>query len=296
MSGGGGGSGNDGSNDMQVSGAEAAYSNEKGISTHADTRTSTTSYSGGGGEGNNTRHNPHTDSGSTKPSAPPGGGATSLGSGRDHSFESQHGDRITRMSSGQEPGYRPQDSRPYGLSKEEAYRQGKITVDQRDADPELTEQHERDVTRDLDFEEHWNLAPKALKWSPTLRFLYASGKNIGEWAKNKGWNWNPGTGTITDDQGNNVGERNLMNTAAPEAPGLINNTETTLPDSEAAKWYTNLGNNAGSNPFSFSTAFADAKAKQQTILGNPSAVRQLAVNESPFYNWLKENSLNKGIL
>ena len=50
MSGGGGGSGNDGSNDMQVSGAEAAYSNEKGISTHSDTRTSTTSYSGGGGE------------------------------------------------------------------------------------------------------------------------------------------------------------------------------------------------------------------------------------------------------
>jgi hypothetical protein len=68
MSGGGGGSGNDGSNDMQVSGAEAAYSNEKGISTHADTRTSTTSYSGGGGEGNNTRPNPHTDSGTSKTS------------------------------------------------------------------------------------------------------------------------------------------------------------------------------------------------------------------------------------
>ena len=64
----------------------------------------------------------------------------------------------------------------------------------------------------------------------------------------------------------------------------------------ASQWYSNLGDNTGSNPFSFSTAFADAKAKQQTILGNPSAVRQLAVNESPFYNWLKENSLNKGIL
>jgi hypothetical protein len=37
MSGGGGGSGNSsGGNDMQVSGAEAAYSNEKGISTHAE--------------------------------------------------------------------------------------------------------------------------------------------------------------------------------------------------------------------------------------------------------------------
>ena len=36
MSGGGGGSGNDGSNDMQVSGMEAAMSTEKGISTHAE--------------------------------------------------------------------------------------------------------------------------------------------------------------------------------------------------------------------------------------------------------------------
>ena len=36
MSGGGGGSGNDGSNDMEVSGIEAAMSNEKGISTHAE--------------------------------------------------------------------------------------------------------------------------------------------------------------------------------------------------------------------------------------------------------------------
>ncbi len=39
MPSGGGGKGNDGSNDMQVSGAEAAYSKEKGISTYADTRT-----------------------------------------------------------------------------------------------------------------------------------------------------------------------------------------------------------------------------------------------------------------
>ena len=218
-------------------------------------------------------------------------------SGNDNNYQ----DRIQRIETGVEPGYRAQDSRPYGLSKEEAYRQGKITVDQRDTDPVLTEQHERDVTRDLTFGEHWNLAPDAIKWSPTLRFLYASGKNLSEWASKKGWTWNPGTGTITDNQGNNVGERDLMNTAAPEAPGLISgqsNTQTTSGSYSASQWYANLGNTntTGSNPFSFSTAFADAKAKQQAILGNPSAVRQLAVNESPFYNWLKENSLNKGIL
>ena len=54
--------------------------------------------------------------------------------------------------------------------------------------------------------------------------------------------------------------------------------------------------NAGSNPFSFSASYAKAKAKQASILGNPSAIKQLAVNESPFYGFLKENSLDKGIL
>jgi len=39
-------------------------------------------------------------------------------------------DRIQRIGSGIEPGYRPEDAQPYGLSKEEAYRQGKITKDQ----------------------------------------------------------------------------------------------------------------------------------------------------------------------
>ena len=39
-------------------------------------------------------------------------------------------DRIQRIGSGIEPGYRAEDAQPYGLSKEEAYRQGKITKDQ----------------------------------------------------------------------------------------------------------------------------------------------------------------------
>jgi len=39
-----------------------------------------------------------------------------------------------------------------------------------------------------------------------------------------------------------------------------------------------------------------AKAKQKSILGSPTPIGQMAVNESPFYNWLKEKGLNKGIL
>ena len=42
--------------------------------------------------------------------------------------------------------------------------------------------------------------------------------------------------------------------------------------------------------------YAAAKAKQQSILGSPTPIGQLAVNDSPFYNWLKERKLDKGIL
>ena len=47
-------------------------------------------------------------------------------SGNDNNYQ----DKIQRISTGVEPGYRPQDAQPYGLSKEEAYLQGKITKDQ----------------------------------------------------------------------------------------------------------------------------------------------------------------------
>ena len=75
---------------------------------------------------------------------PPGekGGGGYMGSSGDQTTSSsgdygfsggnnnQPQDRIQRIGSGIEPGYRAEDAQPYGLSKEEAYRQGKITKDQ----------------------------------------------------------------------------------------------------------------------------------------------------------------------
>jgi hypothetical protein len=49
-------------------------------------------------------------------------------------------DRIQRISTGVEPGFRPQDEQPFGLSKEEAYRQGRITKDQLEAPATLQSQ------------------------------------------------------------------------------------------------------------------------------------------------------------
>ena len=233
-------------------------------------------------------------SGSTKPSAPPGGGATSLGSGRDNSFSSQHGDAITRIADGTQPGYREQDSRPFGLSKEEAYRQGKITVDQRDAEPFITEQTERDITRDLTFSEQWNLAPDALKFSPALRFLYASGKNIGEWASKKGFELG-GTGPNNFSTGGGDNERNIMNTLAPEAPYIVSGI-TPPSSSPAANWYSNLGKTSTNNSSNIGLQYANAKQAVAKTLSNKGALGMLAVNDSPYYDWLKTKGLDKGIL
>ena len=49
-------------------------------------------------------------------------------------------DRIQRISTGIEPGFRPQDEQPFGLSKEEAFRQGRITKDQLEAPAVLESQ------------------------------------------------------------------------------------------------------------------------------------------------------------
>ena len=183
---GGGGSGSDGGNDMQVSGAEAAYSTEKGISTHADTRTSTTSYSGGGGEGNNTRPNPHTDSGTSK---------TSRSLGPDTSTVGIAAPDTNYSDSEIEKGYTDEGEKLANvngtyMTKKQMYNTGII-----EKDPETGEDVQGRYTvnpntgelerTDMTFAEHWANAPEAIKLSPTLRFLYASGQNINEYFKNK---------------------------------------------------------------------------------------------------------------
>ena len=203
-------------------------------------------------------------------------------------------DRLGRITSGQEPGYRADDSRPFGLSKEEAYRQGKITIDQRDAQPSITEQTERDITRDLTFSEQWNLAPDALKFSPALRFLYASGKNIGEWASKKGFELG-GTGPNNFSTGGGDNERNIMNTLAPEAPYIVSGI-TPPSSSPAANWYSNLGTTSTNNSSNIGLQYANAKQAVAKTLSNKGALGMLAVNDSPYYDWLKTKSLDKGIL
>jgi hypothetical protein len=88
-------------------------------------------------------------------------------------------------------------------------------------------------------------------------------------------------------------EREAMTQLAPAAPYIASGTGQPS-SSVAASWFANLGNST--QGFNFSSAYANAKAKVAQTLGNPGSVGQLAVNQSPFYNWLKDNSLDKGIL
>ena len=146
---------------------------------------------------------------------------------------------------------------------------------------------------DFTWQEHWDKAPDIIKMSPTLRAIYATGKNINEWTTRKGWNFDSNTGSVTDDRGNNVSERDLMNAAGSDAPYAASGT-TQPTSSTAANWFSNLGSTT--QGFNLATEYAAAKSKVAQRLGTSSAVGQLAVNQSSFFNWLKDNSLDKGIL
>jgi len=86
---------------------------------------------------------------------------------------------------------------------------------------------------------------------------------------------------------------NISNIVAA-APSIIQGN--TQEPSVAAAWYKNLGTTSGWDPFSTNSLFKNARAKQQSILGTATGIGQMAVNESPFFNFLKDNSINKGIL
>ena len=68
----------------------------------------------------------------------------------------------------------------------------------------------------------------------------------------------------------------------------------TQVESEASKWYNSIGNNT--KQFNFASAYATAKEKVSQTLNNKGPIGMLAVSDSPYYDWLKTNKLDKGIL
>ncbi len=318
---GGGGSSSDGGNDMEVSGMEAAVSKEKGIHTHADTRHQATSYSGGDG-GSQDKGGPHYTGPTMGPDyntgtvenfrVSPTTGKITGGAWSDSEIEkgySDEGEKLDQVGAGQYMTKAQQYST--GLIEKDPETgqdvQGRYKVNENTGELERT---------DMSFADHWKNAPDSIKYSPTLRLLYASGKNIGEWMGKKNFQGYNEAGLKTNKYGFLTGgdsskfnrgptgiigsgdneSRQMMNELAPEAPYIVSGT-TQPTNSPAANWYQSLGNTKTSGfAFSFANELKAAKTKQASILGNPSAVGMLAVNDSPFYNWLKTNNLDKGIL
>jgi len=314
MSGGGGGSGNDGSNDMEVSGYEAAMSNEKGISTHSDSRSSSGSYNDPSNTGSGDRHNPHTDSGTSK---------TDLSIGPDRStvgIAAPEPHSPSEIEKGYtDDGLKLSNVNGKMMTKSEMFNKGIVETDPNTGEEVMGRNTINSNTGELErtnltFSEHWANAPDALKFSPSMRFLYASGKNIGEWSTKRGFKgFNEAgergkLGNATDyynDRSNNnsletaVGggdnERYRMNTIAPQAPYIVSGIAP--PNSSpAADWYANLGKTSTNNSSNIGLQYANAKQAVAKTLSNKGAIGMLAVNDSPYYDWLKTKGLDKGIL
>jgi hypothetical protein len=317
MSGGGGSSSDGGGgNDMQVSGMEAAVSQEKGISTHSDSRISDRSFSTGQGGGGSGDHRTMT-MGPTEPAkvenfrVNPNTGTVISGAYSDAEIErgyTDQGEQLsnvngTMMTKGQQYSTGVVERGMVDGVQSGSDEMGRYTVNPN------TGQFER---TDMTFSEHWANAPDALKFSPTMRFLYASGKNIGEWSNKKGFKgYNEAglrgkLGNATDyynDRSNNnslettIGgnERDRMNTIAPEAPYIVSGIAP--PDSSpAADWYANLGKTSTNNSSNIGLQYANAKQAVAKTLSNRGSMGMLAVSDSPFYDWLKTKGLDKGIL
>jgi len=302
MSGGGGGSGNDGGNDMEVSANEAFYSNEAGISTNAESKTG---YTGGGSDNNYSGQDNEEQQAIDTYNSTPDTSTVGMGAPDPYSNSeiekgySNNGEKLSNVNG------------TY-MTKQQMYNTGVVGKDPttgQDVQGNKTINPNTGALEktDMSFSEHWQNAPDSIRFSPTLRFLYSSGKNVGEWASKKGfqgfneagqrpnsYNFNGGNNDTTSNQGGN--ERDMMNALAPEAPYIVSGI--TPPDSSpAANWYANLGKtNTNQHGTSIATQYAAAKSAVSSTLQNKGALGMLAVNDSPYYDWLKTNKLDKGIL
>ena len=307
MSGGGGSSSDGGGgNDMQVSGMEAAYSNEAGISTHAESKTgSTAGYTG-------------SDAGWAANDNTPDTSTVGIAGGNVNSDDEYdepdkaHYNQTQKDISNVNKTLAENNQIDTKMSKEEYDKFNKDLNKYYGTENKKYEPYGRagEGTVNLSFKEHWDnvgMQSPALKFSPTLRFLAAAGKNVGEYlTSDYGTYKYAGPGT---DSGGLLGgfgsggsgevssqDREIMKNIAPEAPYIVSGIAKPS-NSPAANWYNGLGNTS-TNPggFDLATEYANAKSAVAKTLNNKGPIAMLAVNDSPYYDWLKTKSLDRGIL
>jgi len=311
MSGGGGSSSDGGGgNDMQVSGMEAALSSEKGISTYSDTRTGSTRGYEGSDAGFAANDNSYAGVTPSMSSINPNTGKFESGGFTDSDDEYDAPDKAHYSQTQKDIAttnkeLAKNDQTDIKMSKEEYDQFNKNLNDYYGTKNVKYEPYGRagKGTVNLSFNEHYNnviTQNPALKFSPSLAFLTAAGRNVSEYlTSDYGTYKYAGPGT---DSGGLLGsgkrtqqqtERELMRNIAPDAPYIVSGLDK--PDSSpAADFFAKINKNK--NELFFQDQYDSAKAKMQGILGSPSPMRYLAISESPFYGWLKKNNLDKGIL
>ena len=291
MSGGGGGSGNDGSNDMQVSGMEAAVSKEKGISTYADTRVSTSSF---------TQDNDYSSQDNEEQSARDltlGPDTSTVGIASDQSMTQAQLDKATAKNIVDlvDSGVNVNDAISGKTSIERVLKgKGPFTArvlgeiltpfanaantKRRSSWIEGTDKFGMPRARDFYIQHKRAYNPNAVlvKGTPEYEFLEDSG-----YFK-----------SLETPEGRPDRDDNTYYDV-PEDVKLVENAAANRFDSVAAKFF---GKSADKFKFDFQNEYKKALANQQATLSKNSGVGLLAVNQSPFYDFLKKNNIDKGIL
>jgi hypothetical protein len=299
MSGGGGGSGNDGSNDMQVSGMEAAVSKEKGISTYADTKISTKSFSPGGSDRPDYGYGDgKVDPGFQKANTTPRADTSTVGMASDLGMTQAQLDRATAKNI--------VDLVDSGVNVNDAI-SGKTSIERivKGKGPFLTARVLGEI-----------LSPFANAANTKRRSSWIEGVDKSgmprarEFYQLYGKAYNPNAVLVkgTDEysfledsgyfksletpEGRPDNDDNTYYDVAEDVK-LVENVAANRFDSVAAKFF---GKSADKFKVDFQNEYKKALANQQATLSKNSGVGLLAVNQSPFYDFLKKNNIDKGIL
>jgi hypothetical protein len=312
-----------GGNDMQVSGAEAAYSKEKGISTAADTRISNTSFSRGNNEITGRNEIDTADSKGNIVTSTIGYGAGQvdprLAQATLVADTSNVGIAAPNYSSSEiEKGYTDTGeilSNVNGkfMTKADMYNTGIIAKDpatgkdvmgNKTIDPQTGDIIENPAN--ATFIENFQNLPNYIP--PTLRFLMAGGKSLNNYMDRSGFmgfneagqrgllgNAALGYGQSRDSNvplsNFNTGDsnRDLMNRVAADAPYIVN-PNLTRPDSVAQQYFNNL-TMSQSSPLSSSlqTSYNNAKTTINNILGITPPSQQFGYSADPYGGLMASN-------
>ena len=222
--------------------------------------------------------------------------SASSGNGGNNNYQ----DRIQRISTGVEPGYTPTSSQPFGLSPEQAYREGKITVDQyqeaqQSQDVAQIEDQPNLIEKAIDLYSKYGLLPNALKLGGSLlESLFGprvpSTGNVGPAGIKTDGTYGTVEDAIRASQRNEPltqDQRNVINAIIPYAPYAI--TDTTPQESIVNEYFENLNIEDSSLSSKLETDYNIAKDRVNSVLNFTPVSSQFGYSTDPYGGLLASN-------